>query len=181
MKKIHRAALFFSFSALWIIHFCNVSAQSTEALIDDDFSSSGNRWKEVKLNGANKGVFLIGNNKLTILNQSQVGAFGLYHLKSLSGNFYAEAEFAEDDLIGLVLVAEKNGLPDTANYTMLAVSKRDGITFINQYDQQNGVRNVHDPKKIIDPLRYEARLDSMTFSVSQARQHDLLCTLSFHK
>ena len=83
----------------------------------------------------------------------------------MSGNFYAEAEFAQDDLIGLVLVAEKNGLPDTSNYTMLAVSRHDGITFVSQYDQQNGVRNVHDPKKIIDPLRYKARLDSLTFSV----------------
>jgi hypothetical protein len=165
MIKIYRMVLFISFSAMLKMHFCIASGQNTKVLIDDSFSSSGDRWKEVRLNGANKGSFSMVNHKLTILNQSQVGAFGLYNLKSLSGNFYAEAEFAEDDIIGLALIAGKNGIPDTANYTMLAVSNRSGVTYVNQYDKQNHINNVHDPKKIIDPARYEARLDSMTFSV----------------
>ena len=141
---------------------CNTRHSS---LIEDNFSAPAGGWKEIKINGAKNGSFAIKNHKLAILNQTPEGWYGLYNTKSLSGNFYAEAEFAEDDLIGLALVAEKNGHPDTSNFTMLAISKHDGITFVNQYDQQNGIRNVHDPKKIIDPSRYEARLDSMTFSV----------------
>jgi len=149
-----------------LVTFLCINCNHTKSnLIEDNFSSSLSGWKEIKLNGATKGSFVVSNQRLTILNPTPSGWYGMYNAKSLSGNFYAEAEFAEDDLIGLALVAGKNGLPDTANFTMLAVSRRDGITFVNQYDQQNGVRNVHDPKKIIDPSRYEARLDSMTFSV----------------
>ena len=148
-----------------LILLCVGCSHTNRTLIEDSFTTSMSGWKEVKLNGATKGSFVAGNHKLAILNQTPFGWYGLYNAKSLSGNLYAEAEFAEDNLIGLALIAEKNGLPDTANFTMLAVSKRDGITFVNQYDQQNGVRNVHDPKKIINPSRYEARLDSMTFSV----------------
>ena len=134
-------------------------------LIEDDFSSLNPQWKEVIMDGAGKGSFSLAGSELTILNHSQAGAFGLYNTTGLRGNFYAEAEFAGDDVIGLVLIASKNGIPDTANYTMLAISNRDGITYVNQYDKQNHIRNVHDPEKVIDASRYEARLDSLTFSI----------------
>ena len=142
-----------------------ISAQNSIVLIDDNFNSPGKSWKEIKLNGAKNGSIKLKKQSLTITNDSKVGAYGLYNLKPLSGNFYAETEFVEEDVIGLALVASKNGVPDVANFTMIAVSKRSGITVINQYDRQNNVENVHDPKKVIDPLRYESRLDSQTFSV----------------
>ncbi len=142
-----------------------VFAQEPKVLIDDNFSSQNNEWQEINLNGATGGNFKFKNQSLSLTNSSGIGAFGLYHLKPVSGNFYAEAEFAEEDVIGLALVACKNGIPDVTNFTMIAVSNRDGITIINQYDRQNNVENVHDPKKVIDASRYEAKLDGKTFSV----------------
>lgn len=134
-------------------------------LIDDNFTSRSKNWKEIKLNGATDGQIEVENQSLSVTNTSKTGAYGLYNLKPVSGNFYAEAEFAEDDRVGLVLIALKNGVPDVSNFTMIAVSNRDGITFVNQYDRQNNQENVHDPKKVIDSSRYEAKLDSQTFSV----------------
>ena len=142
-----------------------ISAQNTGVLIDEYFSSTSKNWKEIKLNGATDGNFKFEKQSLSVTNSSKVGAYGLYNLKPLSGNFYAEAEFADEDVIGLAIIASKNGVPDVANFTMIAVSNRSGITVINQYDRQNNVENVHDPKKVIDPSRYEAKLDGMTFSV----------------
>ena len=142
-----------------------ISAQNSTVLIDDNFNLPGKNWKEIKLNGATGGSIKLKKQELSVTNDSKVGAYGLYNLKPLSGNFYAETEFAEEDVIGLALVASKNGVPDVANFTMIAVSKRSGITVINQYDRQNNVENVHDPKKVINPSRYESKLDSQTFSV----------------
>jgi hypothetical protein len=147
------------------MQFCSSFGQDTKILIEDDFSSLNNQWKEVKLEGASKGTFSFTDHKLTILNQSQVGVFGLYNTTSLTGNFYAEAEFADDDVIGLTLIANKNGVPDTANFTLLSISNREGVIYVNQYDKQNNVSNVHDPNKVIDASRYEAELDSLTFSI----------------
>ncbi|MEI6143380.1 MAG: hypothetical protein WCP85_29150, partial [Mariniphaga sp.] len=142
-----------------------ISAQNSTVLIDDNFNLPGKNWKEIKLNGATIGSIKLKKQSLSVTNNSKVGAYGLYNVKPLSGNFYAEAEFAEEDVVGLALMASKNGVPDVANFTMIAVSKRSGITVINQYDRQDNVENVHDPKKVIDPLRYESKLDSQTFSV----------------
>ncbi len=68
MTMIYRQVLYISFSALLILHFCIASGQDAKVIIDDNFSSSGDRWKEVKLNGASKGSFSIGSHKLSILN-----------------------------------------------------------------------------------------------------------------
>lgn len=140
-------------------------AQQSNILIDENFANTGKNWNKIALNGAAEGFFKFENQSLSITNTSETGAWGLYHLKPVSGNFYAEAEFADEDVIGLALVASKNGVPDVANFTMIAVSNRSGITVINQFDRQNNIENVHDPKKVIDPSRYEAKLDGKTFSV----------------
>ncbi|MBP1762658.1 MAG: hypothetical protein H6Q64_2200, partial [Firmicutes bacterium] len=162
--------LVFSFKPLCLIltiFICQISlavAQDKNILIDEGFTSLKN-WNEVKLNDATKGIFKLNNHSLEITNNSKKGFYGLYNTKPLTGNFYAEAEFVDDDVIGLALIANKDGVPDVSNYTMIAVSNHAGITFINQYDRQKNIENVHDPKNIIAPSRYEARLDSMTFSV----------------
>jgi len=159
----------FSFQPVFIIlilltsQLNSVFAQGI--LIDEHFASGSKNWKEIKLNGATDGQIKFENQALSVTNTSKTGAYGLYNLKPVSGNFYAEAEFADEDVIGLALVASKNGVPDVENFTMIAVSNRSGITVINQYDRQNNIENVHDPKKIIDPSRYEAKLDGKTFSV----------------
>jgi hypothetical protein len=145
--------------------FRGALAQNSPVLIDESFAFAGNNWKEIKLNDATEGQCAWENFSLSITNTSKAGLYGLYHVKPFSGNFYAEAEFTADDAVGLVLIASKNGVPDPQNYTLIAVSNRSGITFVNQYDRQNNIENIHDLKNIIDPSCYEAKLDSLTFSV----------------
>jgi len=169
ISKFHHRK--FSFRTLYFILILLISqlnlifAQDTKILIDDNFNAFNKNWKEVKLNDANKGKFKVNNHSLSITNTSKTGYYGFYNIKPLTGNFYAEAEFVDDDAIGLALIASKNGVPDVTNYTMIAISNRSGIIFVNQCDRQNNIDNVHDPKKLIDPSRYEAKLDSQTFSV----------------
>ena len=143
----------------------NVNAQNHQVLIDDQFHSFEKNWKEIKLNGAESGKYLVENQALKIANISEKGFYGFYHQKTVTGNFYAEAGFTDDNVLGLAIIALKNGIPDVSNYTMLCVNRRGGIVFVNQYDKQNGIENVHDPKKVIDPSRYEAKLDGQTFSI----------------
>jgi hypothetical protein len=152
-------------STLLISQLNLIFAQDTNINIDDNFTSFNNNWKEVKLNDATNGKFKVINHSLSITNNSKSGSYGLYHIQPVTGNFYAEAEFVDDEVVGLALIASKNGVPDVSNFTMIAVSNRSGVVFVNQYDRQNNIENVHDPKKIIDPSRYEAKLDSQTFSV----------------
>ena len=64
-----------------------ISAQNSIVLIDDNFNSPGKSWKEIKLNGAKNGSIKLKKQSLTITNDSKVGAYGLYNLKPLSGNF----------------------------------------------------------------------------------------------
>ncbi len=165
MKKLTKPLLNLILLAFVLLFSFKHGFSQPKILIDDQFTSFHKDWKEIRLNDAGQGNFSVGNQSLSITNTSAKGSFGVYHQKSLSGNFYAEAEFAEDDRVGLALIALKNGVPDVSNFTMIAVSNRDGITFVNQYDRQNNQENVHDPKKVIDPSRYEAKLDSQTFSV----------------
>ena len=61
MILIYRMVLSISFSALLIFQFSITSGQDAKVIIDDNFSSSGDRWREVKLNVASKGSFSIGN------------------------------------------------------------------------------------------------------------------------
>lgn len=160
-KTLFQVAILIFLAAQFNLGF----AQQSNILIDENFANTGKNWKEIRLNGATEGNFKLDNKSLSITNSSKVGAYGLFNLKPLSGNFYAEAEFADEDVVGLALIASKNGVPDVANFTMIAVSNRSGITVINQYDRQNNIENVRDPKKVIDPSRYEAKLDGKTFSV----------------
>jgi hypothetical protein len=72
----------------------NVNAQNHQILIDDQFHSFEKNWKEIKLNGAESGKYLVENQALKIANISEKGFYGFYHQKTVTGNFYAEAGFA---------------------------------------------------------------------------------------
>jgi hypothetical protein len=70
---------------------------------------------------------------------------GVFYQSEIDGHFLAEAAFAKDDNIGLILVHEKNGKPDVKNYTMLCVDQNDaGRVVLSVKDCQNGVKNVLD-------------------------------------
>jgi len=142
-----------------------VQAQIQTILIDDRFNSFPENWKEIKLNGAESGKYSVTNESLSISNIGKKGYYGFYNSKPVSGNFYAEVEFIDDNNVGLALIAVTDGKPDLSNFTLFCVNRREGTVFLNQFDRQNGVDNVHDPRQVIDSERYQAKLDGKTFSV----------------
>ena len=115
----------------------------------------------------NTGAEYLLNAGLLEMKAAPQTTYAAYKKQSVSGNFYAEVEFTADDAVGLVLFAEKEGVPDKDNYTMLTVTTRDGIVYVNHYDRQKGVDNVHDPRtpSLIAPSRYEAKLDGTVYSI----------------
>jgi hypothetical protein len=111
-------------------------------------------------------IFLdFSENRLEIRSEAAAQLTGVYHIREVSGNFYAETAFENDDAVGLVLIAAKGGKPDYDNYTLISVNTRDGVVYVNQYDRIHGVDNVHDPRLVVEPSRYQARLDGSVFSV----------------
>lgn len=133
-------------------------------IIDDNFSKRNN-YREINRDLGDKPDIEFSQDLLKINARSGEGLAGVYHLTPVAGNFFAEAEFLEDDAAGIVLMASKEGRPDPDNYTLITVNTRGGIVCINQYDRQNGIANIHDPGRKTDPLRYQAVLDSSLFSL----------------
>lgn len=140
-----------------------LSQQFYDTLIFENFTRPEN-FRHIPMK-ATSGKVNFSQKKLEITSGLSHGLTGVYHVKEVSGNFFAETLFDADDAVGLVLIASKNGKPDLQNYTLLTVNTLNGIVQINQYDCQNGVPNVHDPRKVIKSERYQARLDSTLFSL----------------
>lgn len=131
----------------------------------EDFSSA-RRVKGVYLTGKEGGQYKPSKNSLEITAIPNT-TYAVYSDSLVSGNFYAETEFTADDAVGLVLFKNKGGVPDTDNYTMICVTTRGGVVYINHYDRQNGIDNVHDPRQPskIAPTRYQAKLDGTVYSI----------------
>ncbi len=154
-------SLMFLFSLL--IHRADCS-EFYDTLFYENFSDPG-KFGLFRIPDKNSCVIRYAAERLEITAGDTTELAGVYHLKEVSGNFFAETEFEADDAVGLVIIAAKDGEPDINNYTLITVNNRDGKVFVNQYDRQQGLRNVHDPKKVIDPSRYESKLDGSVFSV----------------
>lgn len=138
-------------------------AQSVSVL-SDTFDSLSSQWHDIYLKGSTGGTKSIFDG-LLILKSITSTEFGVYNSTPVSGNFYTEIEFSMDDAVGLALVKNNGGVPDTSNYTMIAVTNRAGKVYVDQFDKQNGIANVHDPKNIIPDSRYWSKLDGSVFSV----------------
>jgi hypothetical protein len=172
--------------ALTMSFFIQSDAEQVVKVIDDDFNVLSADWKEISIEGSGDVKKTINNSALEITASEASSSVGLYNSKPVTGNFYVEAEFAEDDALQLVLFASKEGKPDLKNYTSMAITKREGIVCVNHYDKQNGVANVHDPRKKIPASRYQIKLDKKTFSVPYSETNKKIrilhenCSNTFH-
>jgi hypothetical protein len=158
LQKIMMLCLFNLLMSLSIPHLYGQNV----TLINDDFNNLTG-WNDVYLQGNSGGSKSLssGNLRLSCGASTQ---YGVYHKTALTGNFYAELNFDIDDAVGLALIKNNGGVPDLNNYTMLAVTNRNGKVYINQYDKQNGVSDVHDPTNVIPDARYQVLLDGNTWS-----------------
>ncbi|MDD4970493.1 MAG: T9SS type A sorting domain-containing protein [Paludibacter sp.] len=141
-----------------------IKAQNVTLLADEFNIIDANYWKGINLQGTASGTFVVSNSSLIVTSPISTQS-GAYNITPVSGNFYTETEFETDDAVGLALIKNNAGVPDLNNYTMLAVTNRSNKVYINQYDCQNGVSNIHDPYKTIPSSRYQAVLDGSIFSV----------------
>jgi hypothetical protein len=111
--------------------------------IEDDFGSADSDWKEFYLEGTSGGSYSMSDGMLRIKMGGE-GRYGVYHTKQVSGHFLVEADFAEDENVGLALIQEKGGKPDVENYTMITVDKEDGVVVVVVRDCQGGKKDVLD-------------------------------------
>lgn len=129
---------------MFTLSILSYGKSTTQELFSDTFESPSSKWQEIYLEGDSGGSYAISDGKLTI-NVSGGARYGVYRSKPISGHFYAEAAFEEDENIGLALIQEKNGKPDIQNFTMLCVTtNQDGNVVVSVRDRQNGVDNVLD-------------------------------------
>jgi hypothetical protein len=151
----------FSLAALALI-ICLNQPYAATTVFSDSFQTLSNNWKELYLKGSSGGNKAISNGALNLSVSLAATSFGVYHTTPLSGNFYVEAEFSEDNAMQLVLLRNNNGTPDLNNYTSIAITKRSNVVYVNQYDKQNGTENVNDPKGKVAKNRYEVKLGGLT-------------------
>ncbi|WP_281613497.1 T9SS type A sorting domain-containing protein [Flammeovirga sp. SubArs3] len=142
-----------------------VQAQQEE-LFSDQFTSLREGWKPLSLSGAS-GEFKIENNLLKATPENNNGIYGTYYqTQSFDGHFYVDVEIVEDQSVGLVLLSDKEGTPDTDNYTMMYVTTDDeGRSVIEINDKQNGQANVLDNTNKVNKERYKQTLTGTTYSV----------------
>jgi hypothetical protein len=89
--------------------------QQYNTVIDEKFNNPGN-FRPIA--GTEVGAFPanFSENRLEIQSEAAAQLTGVYHIRDVSGNFYAETAFENDDAVGLVLIAAKGGKPDYDNY-----------------------------------------------------------------
>ena len=130
-----------------------------------DFSNKS-EYGAVLLSGNTHGSMELTPGRLVL--EAGPGEVWVAYLKEpISGNFYVETEFMQDDATGLVLLKNNNGRPDTDNFTMISVNTRGGTVYVNHYDRQQGKDNVRDiiSPSSISKSRYESKLDGSIYSV----------------
>ena len=110
----------------------------------DTFELQTRNWKEIYLDGNSSGSYSIKDGTLNITATHQ-GRYGVYHTTPISGHFHIDAVFEADKNVGLALIQEKDGVPDTDNFTMLTVNtNEEGTVVVRVTDRQGGKNNVLD-------------------------------------
>ena len=87
--------------------------------------------------------------------------YGVYSPVAVSGHFYAEVDFGKDENTALAIIHEKNGKPDTDNFTMITVDRnKDGKIVVSLKDRQDGIDNILDNTGRLGKKRYTHVLDN---------------------
>jgi F5/8 type C domain/Secretion system C-terminal sorting domain len=160
MKKIMKKFLLL-FLTLFLV------VESKGQIINDNFSTASLNWQGVSLAGT--GRITITGGKMNVTADSG-STFAVYNTNVLSGHFYVEVDFGQDDNVGLALFsANGNGSINTNNYSIIRVENVSGVPVVSIADKQNGVSNVLDNSGVLNPIqkleRYRHRLDGNTYSL----------------
>jgi hypothetical protein len=114
-----------------------------QVLIDDSLTRPTPQLIPVCLNGSGASSFQQG--RLELQTTQPDALYAVCHPHPVSGHFYAEVSYDRDQDAGLVLVADKDGRPDPANFTSICVETgADGKVSVFVRDRQNGRDNVLD-------------------------------------
>lgn len=156
MKKL----FFLSLTLFFIVN-------SNGQIINDNFSTSSSNWQSVSLSGS--GNFSISGGNMSITANSG-STFAVYNTTVLSGHFFVEVDFGQDDNVGLALFkANTNGSIDTNNYSIIRVENVNSIPTVSISDKQNGSSNVLDNSGAINPIekltRYRHSLNGSRYSL----------------
>lgn len=111
-------------------------------LLNDNFNTSNTNWHGIDISGG--GSFSLTNGGMAVTANSG-GIYGVFNKTLLSGHFYVEVDFAEDNHSALALFkVNADGTADPNNFTMIKVGVENGKTVISVSDKQNGKANVLD-------------------------------------
>ncbi|QUI24163.1 hypothetical protein HZI73_18520 [Vallitalea pronyensis] len=133
-----------------------------EEIMFNDFTTKPNTFKGLLLKGAEEGAFNLSNGLLDMRTDAANSIYGVHEPNTVSGHFYAEVAFTEDDNVGLALVQEKDGQPDPTNFTSMNVTAySNGTIAVQVSDCQEGRYNVLDNTgKLEDYSRYRVTLQN---------------------
>ncbi|MFT6730337.1 MAG: hypothetical protein ACJA1H_001660, partial [Glaciecola sp.] len=146
-------------------------SKSSGQIINDNFSTSSSDWQSISLSGS--GNFTIAGGNINVTADSN-STFAVYNTKVLSGHFYIEVDFGQDDNVGLALFgANANGSINTNNYSIIRVENVNGIPTVSLTDNQNGFVNILDNSGAINPIeklkRYRHTLNGNIYSLPFTR------------
>jgi hypothetical protein len=147
--------------------FAQEPQENGQIILSDSFDSTGSNWQPIYLQGKEQGgSFSISNGKLILETKQPDSIFAVYNPTPVSGHFYAEVDFGDDNFCGMGLIQLKNGRPDANNFTSIYVSKNDkGTVVVSLRDRQNGTDNVFDNTGRLGKGRYEHVLTGNRYSV----------------
>jgi hypothetical protein len=138
------------------------TSENGQPLLVDSFEGPAAEWRPIYLEGVGSGGrHTAAGGRLTVQATEPDTIYGLWHPTPISGHFYAEAQFEEDDACGLAVIREKNGMPDPANFTSIGVRRNsEGKVVVYARDRQNGIDSVFDNTGKLGGDRYETVLDN---------------------
>jgi len=141
-------------------------AENGLILLTDSFDLPDSNWQPIYLKGTTGGSYSVLNGKLNIEAATPNSIYGVYNVNSILGHFCTDVEFDNDNFCGLALIQEKNGQPDTQNFTSITVNTdSQGKVVVSVSDKQNGVTDVLDNTGSIADSRYQTILDGSVYSV----------------
>jgi len=140
-------------------------AQFGTNLLEDNFEISSTDWQPFSIEESTGSLEWIDNNLSLELKSGEL--FGAYYAPTFfSGHFEVIVDFEQEQGVALALLKEKNGLPSTRDYSIIAIEENsDGILEVKLTDRQQGRKDILDLTNQADKSRYYHLLDGKKFSV----------------
>jgi len=139
----------------------------SQNLIDDNFTTASSDWQGINISGS--GSFDISGGVINVTANSN-SIYAAYNTEVLSGHFYVEVDFGQDDNVGLALLkANSNGTADSSNFSIIKVDEINGIPEVSITDRQFFINDILDNSGALSSaeksVRYKNTLDGNTYSI----------------